>query len=165
MPIYVPPGQRPALATFFGWTSLLWAIFMLGWVLVVVGFALLIGVGGWIGGPALGFVGSAIGAIIALYCVVSSLTSFLLLYAGWLILRGDPAGVSLLRLWAWISLIYDTLVVIFSGGLAATSWAAATYALAVLYFTRPPEIERQWGAPDGSSPRHAKPKYTGDPDF
>ena len=165
MPIYQAPGQRPPLATFFGWTSLVWALFMLGWVLVVVALAALIGAGSWLGGPIAGVVGTAIGGVIALYCILSSLLSFLLLYAGWLILRGDPRGVALLRTWAWVSLIYDVLILLFSGGFAATSWAAVTYALAILYFTRPPEGEPRRPAPGSSGPHPGKPNYAGDRDF
>lgn len=166
MSTYRNPGPRPAIATFFGWTSLLWAMFMLGWVLFVIGAAVLVGAASWLGGPVLGFAGTAIGAIVVLYSIVSSLLSFLLLYAGYRILRGDPAGVSLLRTWAGISLIYDALILLFTGGFAATSWAAVLYAVAVLYFTRPAEIDDRWvGTPGGPSPYHAKPKSTLDPDF
>jgi len=159
------PRPRPAIATFFGLVSLLWAVVMLGWVLVVVGFAALIGAGSWLGGPVVGFVGTAVGLIIAVYCILSSLLSFLLLWAGWLILRGDPRGVSLLRLWAWISVISDTLTLLFSGGFAATSWGGLLYAVAVLYFTRPLEIDTRWVPPGSRNPYGAKPKFTGDPDF
>ena len=165
MTMYQNFGQRPAIATFFGLTSLLWAIFMLGWVFVVVVFALLIGGMSWLGGPVVGAVGTAIGAVIAVYCVLSSLLSFLLLWAGWLILRGDPRGVTLLRTWAWISLIYDAVILLMSGGFTPTSWGAMLYAVAILYLTRPVEIDQRWIDPDGRSPYHGKPKFTTDPDF
>lgn len=162
--LYQNTGPRPAVATFFGLVSLLWALVMLGWVSVVVAFALLIGVGSWLGGPVIGVVGTAIGAMIALYCVVSSLMSFVLLWAGWLILRGDPGGVPLLRYWAWISLILDTLTLLLTGGITPTSWGALLYAVAVLYFTRPIELDHRWAAGD-ARPHQAKPQFHGDPDF
>ena len=159
------PGPRPAIATFFGITSLVWAVVMLGWVLVVVAFAALIGFGGWLFGPVLGLAGTALGAIVALYCLLSSSMSFMLLWASWLILRGDPGGIKLLRLWAWISLIFDALTLLFSGGTAPTSWGALLYAFAVLYFTRPEAIDFRGSVASGRSPNQDKPKFTADPDF
>ena len=163
--MYQNPGPRPSIATFFGITSLIWGIFMLGWVLVVIGFAILIGGGSWLGGPVLGLLGTAIGAIVALYCLLSSSMSFMLLWAGWLILRGDPGGIKLLRLWAWLSLIFDALTLLFSFGTAPTSWGALLYAVAVLYFTRTEEIDHRWTVDNGPSPYQGKPKFTVDPDF
>ena len=163
--MFYDPRPRPVIATFFGLISLVWALVMLGWVGVVVALAVLIGAGSWLGGPILGVLGTAIGGIIAIYCILSSLLSFVLLWAGWLILRGDPRGVPLLRLWAWISLIFDTLTLLMSGGFTATSWGALLYAVAILYFTRPPEIEHRWTPPGSQTPYGAKPKFSVDPDF
>ena len=163
--MYENSGPRPAIATIFGITSLIWGIVMLGWVLVVIALAAVIGFGGWLFGPITGLAGTAIGSIIALYCLLSSSMSFMLLWAGWLILRGDPGGIKLLRLWAWISLIFDALTLLFSGGTAPTSWGALIYAFAVLYFTRPDEIDHRWTTDNGPSPCVGKPKFTTDPDF
>ena len=163
--MYQNPGPRPTIATLFGVISLIWGISMLGWILVVIALAVLLGVGSWLGGPVLGLVGTAIGSIVALYCLLSSSMSFMLLWAGWLILQGDPGGIKLLRLWAWISLIFDALTLLFSGGTAPTSWGALIYAFAVLYFTRPDEIDHRWTVDSGPSPYQGKPKFTADPDF
>ena len=103
--------------------------------------------------------------MIAIYCLLSSSMSFMLLWAGWLILRGDRGGVPLLRLWAWISLIFDAVTLLVSGGTAPTSWGALLYAFAVLYFTRPQDLDHRWTIPGESSSYAAKPKFTGDPDF
>ncbi len=76
--MFYDPRPRPAIATFFGLISLVWALIMLGWVGVVVALAVLIGAGSWLGGPVIGVVGTAIGGIIAVYCIASSLLSFVL---------------------------------------------------------------------------------------
>ena len=165
MATYRDHGPRPAIATFFGITSFVWALILLGWVLLVIAVAAVIGVGSWLGGPVIGAVGTAVGGLIALYCVLSSLLSFVLLVAGWRILVGDPRGLPLLRLWAWASLVFDVLSLLLSGGLSGTSYFGVAYAVAVLYFTTPQALESRWTMADGYAYPGSKPKMPIDPDF
>ncbi len=158
------PGPRPAIATFFGVVSLIWAVATLGSVLIMLLVMSLIGAGSWLGGPVVGFLGTAISLLVAAYLIASSLMSFVLLWAGWLTLVGDPRGVPLLRFWAWISVGLDTLSLLMTGGISP-GWFGLAYAIAVLYYTSPREIEMRWATGPHHHPYAGKPKFTDYRDF
>lgn len=157
-------GPRPAIATFFGIVSLVWSVTTLGSVLVMLLVISVIGAGSWLGGPVLGFFGTALSLVVGVYLIASSLLSFVLLWAGWLTLLGDPRGVPLLRFWAWISLGFDTLSLLMTGGLSP-GWFGLIYAIAVLYYTTPREIEMRGASGPHPNQYQAKPKFFVDRDF
>ncbi len=86
------------------------------------------------------------------WMVVSSILSILLFQAGWKTLPRQPAGIRLHRLWAWISLTLDAVLLLLTGGTAAHSWAAILYAVGVLYVTGLPEVRAYHGF-DGPGPK------------
>ncbi len=159
------PGPRPAIATFFGIVSLFWALSTLAGVLLGIGVFALIAAGSWLGGPIVGAVGSAVGVLGIGYFFLSSFLSFLLLSAGWKTLQGDPRGISQHRLWAWLSIILDALSLLGSGGLAANGYFGLIYAVAVLYYTTPREIESRWDADPRTVHYGGKPAMPVDRDF
>ena len=149
---------RPTLATFFGLVSLLWGLFMFGWVGLVLLVLMVVGVGGWLAGPIIGAIGTALSAVIAVYCILSSLLSFMLLAAGWQILHNQSGGLWLLRNWLALTLLI-------SGGLSGASYFGLIYAIAVLCCTTRHGFKRFAVAPGESMPYAPKPKPFGDPDF
>lgn len=157
-------GPRPAIATFFGVVSLVWSICTLGTSLVFLLICSLVGAGSWLGGPIVGAFGTALSLAVAVYLIFSSFLSFVLLSAGWLTLQGDPRGITLHRTWAWISLALDALTLLMTGGLTP-GWFGLIYAIAVLYFTTPREVEMRWGETTRGNHHGAKPKFTGHGDF
>ncbi len=149
--------RRPGILTVLGVVSLIWSATAL--VGLVVGALVLVAVGGgsWLLGPVAGAVGTLVGLLMFGWMVASSLLSILLFRAGWKTLRDDPDGIRLHRLWAWISLALDALLVLVSGGSAITSWAAVFYAVGVLYVTGSPEVRAYFGL-DGRYEKPAKPR-------
>ena len=158
-------GPRPAMAVIIGVVGLTWAVCTLAGEILGIALCALIGAGSWLGGPILGFVGTALSLVVIGYLVVTSLLSFLLLWAGWLTLSGDPRGVTLLRTWAWISLILDVIALAATTGFAANGWFGLFYAVAVLYFTTPSQMNVHWDRGSRERRDRAKPKFNADPDF
>jgi hypothetical protein len=130
---------RPGLLTFIGVVSLIWSSLSLVGVAVGTILSLALGGGSWLGGPAVGAIGSAIALVVILWLVASSLLSILLFVAGLRTLRDDPSGLGLHRLWAWISLVLSVLTLLGSGR-SSSSWAGLAYAVTVLYVTGLPEV-------------------------
>jgi hypothetical protein len=130
---------RPALLSLIGGVSLVWSSLSL--IRVVAGGVLsfVLGVASWLGGPHVGAVGSVVALIAFAWMIVSSILSILLFQAGLKTLRDDPAGVSLHRVWAWVSLALALLGVLASGR-SSYSWATLLYAVGVLYVTGLPEV-------------------------
>ena len=164
--MFPTPAPRPAIATFFGVVSLIWATITLSGTLLGIVIFAVVGAGSWLAGPLVGAIGSAISVVVILYLILASLLSFVLLRAGWLTMQGDPRGIDLLRLWAWISLVLDALSLLLSGGLAANGYFGLVYAVAVLYYTTPLEIKSRWDT-NPHQMHYGKPKPASgfDPDF
>jgi hypothetical protein len=137
-PTYPP---RPGVLTFIGVVSLLWSITTVLGVIVGIIVSIGIGAGSWLLGPIAGAFGSLLGLMAIVWLVGASLLSILLFQAGWRTLKGDPSGIALHRIWAWISLVLDALALLTTGGLHAGSWWGVIYAVGVLYATRLPEVE------------------------
>ncbi len=142
---------------------MIWSLCTLGSSLILLLICSLVGVGSWLGGPIVGALGTALSVAVAIYLVFSSFLSFVLLSAGWLTLRGDPSGITLHRTWAWISLVLDALTLLMTGGLSP-GWFGLVYAISVLHFTSPREVEMRWVETRGQS-FGGKPKYNGPGDF
>ena len=145
---------RPGLLTLIGVVSLIWSSMTLIGSVVATFFLLLAGAGSWLLGPLAGAVGTAVVALVVAWMAASSILSILLFNAGWKTLKGDPAGIRLHRLWAWISLALDVIGLLGSGGTAPNSWTGVVYAIAVLYITSTPEVLSYYGF----DPRARPPK-------
>ena len=131
--------NRPGLLTFIGIVSLIWASLSLIRVAIGTVLSLALGGGSWLGGPTVGAIGSSIALLVIFWLFVSSILSVLLFVAGLRTLRDDPSGISLHRLWAWISLILTVLSLLGSGR-SSSSWVSLAYAVTVLYVTGLPEV-------------------------
>src|SRR3954466_14551999 len=112
-----PP--KPGILTFLGVVSLLWSVTTVLGVIVGIVVSLGLGAGSWLLGPVAGAFGSLLSLAVIAWLVLASLLSILLFQAGWRTLQGDPSGIALHRIWAWISLVLDALALLTTGGLHA----------------------------------------------
>ncbi len=156
-----PP--KPGILTFIGVVSLLWSVTTVLGVLVGIVVSVGIGAGSWLLGPVAGAFGSLLGLAAIVWLLGASLLSILLFQAGWRTLQGDPSGIALHRVWAWISLVLDAFALLTTGGLHAGSWWGVVYAVGVLYATRLPEVQAYAAHVEGAP--HAKAPAPLDPDF
>jgi hypothetical protein len=126
--------------TFIGIVSLIWSSLTLIGSVVMALVLLLVGAGSWFLSPMAGVVGTTLATLIIVWMAASSILSILLFNAGWKTLKDNPAGITLHRLWAWISLALDAIALLGSGGTAPNSWTGIVYAIAVLIITSSPEV-------------------------
>jgi hypothetical protein len=135
---YRPP--RPDVLTVVGVLSLMWSglnmLRLVLWVVVV----LILGVGSWLLGPALGTIGTLFSMMIILLLIAQSILTVILFIAGLATLRGDRAGRTLHQWWAWINIVVDCLALLLTWGLSPAAWWGLVYALAILYVMGLPEV-------------------------
>jgi hypothetical protein len=101
-------------------------------VMWVTGLGLLILIAGslaWIGGPATGAIGTAIGLALILLLMVQFALSLLLFSAAWATMKGEPKGRSRHKTWAWIIVLLDLIDLIFTGGMDPGAWVRLIYAV------------------------------------
>jgi hypothetical protein len=138
-------NQKPGSITAIGLISLVWSVVsLLGFGALTVA-AVGLGTLGWLGGPALGAVGMALGMALILIAGLKSMLSLLLFFAAWRTLEGKPSGRSLHRSWAWTILFVDALDLLFTGGMDPTAWWGLGYAFTILFITDQPEVRAFFG--------------------
>lgn len=154
---------RPPLLTLIIILGFLWSGLTVIRVIAWSFLALVLGVGSWLLGPVPGMLGSLFGmAIIGMMLCFSAL-SILLFMAAWSTLQGNPSGPGLFRLWAWINIVVDGVVLIFTGGLSPAAWFGLAFGICVLYVLHEPAVRAYFG---GTLPRGSmKPPGVGDDAF
>jgi hypothetical protein len=141
MQTYVEPPRPPTL-TLVAIVSLLWSGITVIRVVLWSIFALFLGVGSWLLGPAVGAIGTLASMGVILLMILGSLLSVLLFLAAWHSFLGDPQGRELHRLWAWLNIALDLFAMVLTWGLSPASWFGLVYACFVLYVMELPEVQQ-----------------------
>jgi hypothetical protein len=139
---YTEPYEpvRPPILTTIAIVSLIWSGVTVIRVVLWCVLSLVLGMSSWLLGPAIGAMGTLLSLGVVGLMLASSLLSILLFAAAWHTFLGDPAGRDLHKLWAWLNIALDIVVLVFTLGLSPTSWCGLVYACAVLYVMDLPEV-------------------------
>lgn len=144
--------SRPASLTLVIVLGFLWSGLTVIRVIAWSFLALFLGAGSWLLGPVPGVFGSLFSLFIIALMLCFSALSILLFLAAWNSVQGNPAGRDLFRLWAWINIVLDALLLVFTTGLSPAAWFGLALAACVLYVTNEPAVRAYFAGvvPPGS---------------
>ncbi len=125
--------RRPGVLDIISVVSFALSILNVLWLVAVAVLLAAAGAASWLGGPVVGVLGTAIGLFLAIFLILQSILSIMLFNAATATWRGDPAGRSRHKLWAWLTIILDVIDLIFTWGLDPGAWFRLGYALFVLF--------------------------------
>jgi hypothetical protein len=137
-PLYRPP--KPGVLSIVAIVSLVWSGLNVLRLILWAALWLLLGIGSWLLGPAVGAVGTLFSVVVILLSVAQSILSIILFMAALATMRGEPAGRTLHLWWAWINLFLDGTALILTAGLLPSSWWGLAYAIAIIYVMGLPEV-------------------------
>ncbi len=137
------PSQvsRPGSLNFISFASFALSILNVLWLVIIAVLVIAGSLASWLGGPVIGALGTAIGAVVMVILVIQTLLSLLLFVAAWKTLNGDPGGQSLHQTWAWIIVVIDILDLLLTGGVDFGAWVRLFYAFLVLYVMSRPAVK------------------------
>lgn len=143
-----PTGAyRPGVVNLITLISFLLSGLNVLWLVVVSFLILGASAATWLAGPAVGLVGTMMGAIVVGLLLLQFCLSVLLFSAAWASLHGTRAGYSRHKRWAWIIIVLDLLSLLITGGFDFGAWFRLGYAVFLVVVIDRPEVRAYFGLP------------------
>lgn len=142
--------HRPDVLNLITILSFLFSGLNVLWLMVVSLLILSASALTWLAGPALGVVGTFVGAMAVGILVLQFGLSVILFLAAWGTLHGQPGGYTWHRTWAWFIIVFDLFSLLITGGVDLAAWVRLGYAVFLIVTIGRPEVRAYFGLPIAS---------------
>lgn len=143
----MPQAYRPGIVNLITVVSFVLSGLNVLWLIVISALILLAGALTWLGGPIAGVLGTAVGAVVIVVLLLQFCLSVLLFMGAWGTMKGEPAGRSRHKRWAWIIVVLDLITLAFTAGLDVGAWFRLGYAVFLIYVLDKPDIRAYFHRP------------------